>query len=255
MKKVIIPFFLIFCVVSLKSQEKSDFPKTGQQSLEASRKAYGKGYYNLAQYYADLALKDSSVAERAAEIKIGCMEHLMKDSADSTKFIIAALELHRMDPKDLAFLKPLLDYYSSPGHISEMEDFIDDELRENPADKKIWALKGEMQMRKHRWDEAIGSYQQSVELDSSFVEAIYNVGICYSSKAMDLKDSLQDSHGRLDKNNKEKVLAVFECSKNYLEKARVLDPVYKTVDWRKALYQVYYILGEKKKAREVKSLL
>lgn len=255
MKKALVPFFLIFCILSLGAQEKFSVPKTAQEALEGSRRAYKKGFYNLAEYYADYAIKDSSIAEQAAKLKIGCMEHLMKNSADSAKFITAALELHKMDPKDPAFLKPIVDYYSFPGRSDKLESFINGEIHDNPTDKDIWALKGEIQMQKHQWDEAISTYQQTIKLDSSFVKAIYNLGICYSSKALDLKDSLQNDRGKLNKDNMKRVLAEFENSKVYLEKASMMDPKCETVDWRRALYQAYYVLGEKKKARRVKSLL
>lgn len=255
MKKALVPFLLIFYVLSLSAQGGPNGQETAQEALNASQQAYERGDYDLAQHYANLAIKDSLDAEKAAEIKIGCMEHLMRNSADSTQFIIAALELHRMDPENLVFLKSVVDYYSRAGHLSEMENFIGDELRENPADKNIWALKGELLMRKHRWKDAIDCYQQTVKLDSSFVEAVYNLGICYSSRAMKLKDSLENNRGKLNKKDMKKVLSVFKDSKVFLEKARVLDPTCETVDWKKALYQVYYVLGERKKTQAIKSIL
>ncbi len=255
MKKALVPFLLIFCILSLSAQEESNGQETAQEALNASRQAYEKGDYDLAQHHANLAIKDSLEAERAAEIKIGCMEHLMRNNADSTQFIITALELHRMDPKNLVFLRSIVDYYSCAGHLRGMEEFIGDELRENPTDKNVWALKGELLMRKHRWEDAIKCYEQTVKLDNSFVEAVYNLGICYSSRAMKLRDSLENDRGKLNEDDMKKVLSVFKDSKVFLEKARVLDPTCEKVDWKKALYQVYYVLGERKKTQKIKSLL
>lgn len=218
----------------------------------ASLLSYGMKDYRKAEHFADLALKQLNFAKDAAEIKINCMKNLMVTKNDSDKYVIALLELHDKAPENKGYFLMLMDYFTSPGHEKEVEQFANDEIRKDSTNSLAWILKGETEMKARHWDNAINFYKKSVAQDSSLVQAIYNIGICYSSKAIAMKDSLGGNRGRLNKVDMQNVKAVFAHSMMYLEKAKDMDTDMKRVDWATPLYQVYFVLGEKEKAEEMK---
>jgi hypothetical protein len=99
------------------------------------------------------------------------------------------------------------------------------------------------------------SYQKAIDMDPSFVQCVFNAGVCLNSKAIDLKDQLADKNtGKLTKANADKVKAVLAQAKEYLERAKQLDPDREKVNWAYPLYQIYYSLGDQANAAEMEKL-
>ena len=100
-------------------------------------------------------------------------------------------------------------------------------------------------MNAKKYDEAIESYKKAMEIDPNFVQVVFNIGVCLNSKAVNLNDQLSDKKtGTITKANLEKVKAVLNEAKQYLEKAKELDPDREKVNWAYALGRVYYALGD-----------
>lgn len=111
-------------------------------------------------------------------------------------------------------------------------------------------------MNSQQWDAAVASYKKAAEIDPTFVQVIFNTGVCLNSKAIELKDKVADKKtGNLTTENFNKVKNILLQSKEYLEKARELDPNREKVNWAYPLYQIYYSLGEKEKSAEMEALL
>lgn len=126
-----------------------------------------------------------------------------------------------------------------------MRQFASDEIRKDKRNVIAWMLLGETYMRMHEWDEAIRAYKTAGELDSVSLAAIYNIGICYSSKAIEMRDSLSKGD-RLTDGQIKIVKRYFEDARKFLEKAAELDPERKQIDWAKPLYLVYYVLDDER---------
>jgi tetratricopeptide (TPR) repeat protein len=229
----------------------------GLVTYYASLLSFGMKKYKKAEHYADVALKDNNYAKDAAEIKINCMKHQLTNKKDSAEYIIALLELHDMAPENSSYFTMLMEYYTSSGQEKELGQFVNNELKKDSTNKQLWVLKGETEMKTRLWDDAISSYGKAVAIDSVYIPAIYNIGICYLSKALEMKGNLDSSgeKGTSRKAARMKVREVFSQSQPYLEKAKELDPDMKIVSWAAPLYQVYFVLGEKEKANEVKLIL
>lgn len=225
----------------------------GQASYYAGLLAYETKDFAKADRYADVALNDIGYAKAAAEIKILCMKAGLTNETDSTRYLIALLELHDKDPDNRNYMRLLQEYFSSPGHEEEMGQFASDEIRKDARNVIAWLLLGETCMRRHEWDGAIQAYKTANELDSASVAAIYNIGICYSSKAIGIRDSLSEA-GRLSDEHIKMVRRYFENARDFLERVASLDPQRKHVDWAKPLYQVYYVLDDER-AEQIKGLI
>lgn len=133
-------------------------------SYYASLLAYGEKHFREADRYADIALNDSNMAEDAAEIKINCMRELMRTPLDSSRYELALLALHDNAPGNAAYFHLLTDFLSRPGHEGELENFAKDELAKDSLNANIWSLWGEINMRKHNWDEAIVALEKPIQL-------------------------------------------------------------------------------------------
>lgn len=193
----------------------------------ASLLALGEREFTNAMKYAGVAQKDSCYVKEATEIKIACMKENLVTRADSVKYLAELLNFYSLDPNNRTCFKLLMEHFVCPGHEHEMEIFADDEIKKDSTNKLAWALKGEAMMREENWTEAIAAYSIAARLDTTFVEAVYNTGICHCAKAKETKS-----------------VACLETGAAYLEKASRLDPDCNVVDWRKPLEQVKAILNE-----------
>ncbi len=228
--------------------------ETGLASLYAGRIAYGMKDYALAERYADVALRDNDHAREAAQLKIYCMKTRIANEDDAQAYIRTLRALYDKDRANAHYRGLIIEFYSERNMHAELASFADTELGRHPKDKLLWALKGETEMQAHRWDVAIDAYQHAVALDSLFLPALYNIGICYTSKAIQARDSIETAGGKASQEQTAAIRQLLANGQPYLEKARRLDPQRHTVDWAPPLYQVYYALGDPR-AEEVKRLI
>ena len=228
--------------------------ETGLVSLYAGRIAYGMKDYALAERYADVALKDNDHAREAAQLKIYCMKTRITSEDDAKTYIRTLQTLYEKDRGNTHYRGLIIEFYSERGMHTELASFVDNELGRQRKDKLLWALKGETEMQAHRWDAAINAYQHAGTLDSLFLPALYNIGICYTSKAIQTRDSIEAAGNKATPEQTATIRQLLADGQPYLEKARLLDPQRHTVDWAPPLYQVYYALGDPR-AKEVKQLI
>ncbi len=219
----------------------------GQVAYYLSLLFYGSKNYAEADHYADMALRDAEYARDAAEVKISCMKEMMVTPNDSARYVLALLELHDKAPNNPTYMRLLLEQFSLPGHENELEQFAKDETRKNPQSKQAWALLGETKMRKKAWGEAEKAYGNAIKIDPTFVEAIYNKGICLSAQA---QQNLQDLGAKGKALPDSISLLLREAQKNF-ERVQQYDPQLKEVDWATPLFQVYKLLGDDDKAKAI----
>ena len=129
-----------------------------------------------------------------------------------------------------------------------MEQFALEETRKSPTSKQAWALLGETKMRKQNWQEALEAFRNAIRLDTTFVEAIYNKGICISAQAQQALQNIETKPQTLPDSIK---ALLQEARKNFEQVAR-LNPHVEEMDWATPLYLVYNLLGEDEKAKAIK---
>lgn len=218
--------------------------------------AYQTKDYATATKYAKLAAQDPKKEKDANEILLFAQKDGCKTKEDSLAYLQTIKDLHAKDPGENRYFNLLMDYYSKPGRQKEMLEWCNEEITTNPNNKMVWALKGESEMNQSKWDDAIASYKKAAEIDPSFVQVIFNTGVCLNSKAIEMKDKLADKKtGNLTTANFNKIKAILTESLTYLEKVKELDPSREKVNWAYPLYQIYYSLGDKAKSAEMEKLL
>ena len=227
----------------------------GAMLLHVTALHYDAKYYKDAEYYADKAMLFHQSAESAAEWKVKCMEKLLKTEGDSAIYILALLNLHKMSPKNQVFFDLIIKHLSKTGREAALAAFARDELTRDTTNIRAWLITAELLMNQKEWDEAIQAYREVEKLDSALTLPLYNLGICYSSKAIEMREQLADSKGRLSPKQRSEVKKVLQQSKHYLEMVRQQDPSADAIDWHKPLYLVYYALHERDKALEIKKIM
>jgi predicted Zn-dependent protease len=222
----------------------------------ASLAAYqGKDFANVIKY-AQIAAQDESKAKDATEILVFSAKETMKTKEDTLAYVNMLQEASSKFPDDSRYSGWLGDYYLQSGSTEDLGKWAEAEIAKNPQNKFAYTYKGESLRLSNKFDEAVEYYKKAVEIDPSYVAALYQAGVTLNSKAIAMKDELADKKtGMLTTANADKVKAVLTEAKGFLEKVRELDPNRDQVNWAYALYQMYYSLGDKDKAAELEGLV
>ena len=218
--------------------------------------AYQKKDYVNAEKYAKMAAEDPAKAAEANEIMLFSKKETLKTKEDSLAYVAMVKDLHKANPEEERYFNLLMEYYTRSNNQKALAAWADEEIALNAENKMAWALKGEVQMNSREWDAAVESYKKAIEIDNSFIQCIFNAGVCLNGKAIDLKDKLADKNtGGLTKANADKVKAILHDAREYLERSKELDPDREKVNWAYPLYQIYYSIGDKAKSDEMEKLV
>ena len=222
----------------------------------ASLAAYQNKNYDNVIKYAKIAAEDEAKAKDATEILVFSKKETMKSKQDTLEYIDMLKEASAKFPEDNRYSAWIGDYYLNSGNTDELLKWAEGEIAKNPEDKFGYTYKGEALRLSDKFDEAVECYKKAFELDPTYVAAAYQAGVSLNSKAIKLKDELADKKtGKLTVENANKIKAILNDAKTYLEKVRELDPDRQQVNWAYALYQMYYSLGDNAKASELESLV
>ena len=75
------------------------------------------------------------------------------------------------------------------------------------------------------------------------MQALYNIGVCYVSKAEELRDSLMNERRRLPKKDRNQVKELYQTARTWLVQTSVLDDKQQIVAWKRLLNEVDKVLG------------
>ena len=218
--------------------------------------AYQKKDFATAEKFAKLASQDPKKAAEANEILLFSKKETMKTKEDSLAYVDMVKDLHKANPEEERYFNLLMEYYTRADDQKAMAAWAEEETSINPENKMAWALTGQVHMNAREWDAAVEAYKKAIEIDPTFIQCVFNAGVCLNGKAIDLKDKLADKNtGGLTKANADKVKAILHDAREYLERSKELDPDREKVNWAYPLYQIYYSLGNKAKSDEMEKLV
>ena len=218
--------------------------------------AYQKKDYVNAEKYAKMAAEDPAKAAEANEIMLFSKKETLKTKEDSLAYVDMVKDLHKANPEEERYFNLLMEYYTRANDMKALSDWADEEIAINAENKMAWALRGEALMNARDWDPAVEAYKKALEIDPTFIQCVFNAGVCLNGKAIDLKDKLADKNtGGLTKANADKVKAILHDAREFLERAKELDPDREKVNWAYPLYQIYYSIGDKAKSDEMEKLV
>ena len=217
--------------------------------------AYKLGDYTKTRKFSEMLIDKDEYARDAVELQVLCLKQEMQTKEDSIRYCNIVKSMHENDYDNDLYYSMLLEYYSSLKNDIEYISFLQSEIGKSPKRIENYILLGDAYMKQNKWDEAISYYNEVLIRDTiNIIPIYYNIGICYNSKAIAMKDSLTNEYGNIPKKYRHVIREYFVESVRFLTKVSCLDPERKKVDWAVPLYIAYYALSEKKKAADLKKL-
>lgn len=185
--------------------------------------------YARADRYCDIAMRDSTQAADAVNLKFQVAGQNLKSHADSLKYIDMLKDFYAKNPDSEPAFGTLANMYNSMNMTTEFNTLINDKIAKSPNNYTAWALKGQTEMNAQQYKEAVESFKKAVAIDGTQPIVLTYLGYCMNAEAAQIENNIPAQK------------ALYKESMGYLEKARELDPNREKANWAYPLYQCYYI--------------
>lgn len=208
----------------------------GQVAYYSAQFANQAKQYERAEKYADIAMKDEAMREKAQTFKYAMAQRNLKTHEDSVKYVNTIKELYQREPDNEMAFGTLCNMYNELNMNAELKVLIDDKLAKNPNNHTAWALKGQSLMNQNttadnpNWDECIEAFKKAIEIDGTNPVILTYLGYSINSKAAQVNGDRAAQK------------ALYKEAMGYLERAKEIDPNRERANWAYPLYQCYYLV-------------
>ena len=161
----------------------------GQVAYYSAQFANQAKQYERAEKYADIAMKDEAMREKAQTFKYAMAQRNLKTHEDSVKYVNTIKELYQREPDNEMAFGTLCNMYNELNMNAELKALIDDKLAKDPNNHTAWALKGQSLMNQNttaenpNWDECIEAFKKAIEIDGTNPVILTYLGYSINSKA------------------------------------------------------------------------
>lgn len=208
----------------------------GQVAYYSAQFANQAKQYERAEKYADIAMKDEAMREKAQTFKYAMAQRNLKTHEDSVKYVNTIKELYQREPDNEMAFGTLCNMYNELNMNAELKALIDDKLAKDPNNHTAWALKGQSLMNQNttadnpNWDECIEAFKKAIEIDGTNPVILTYLGYSINSKAAQVNGDRTAQK------------ALYKEAMGYLERAKEIDPNRERANWAYPLYQCYYLV-------------
>ena len=208
----------------------------GQVAYYSAQFANQAKQYERAEKYADIAMKDEAMREKAQTFKYAMAQGNLKTHEDSVKYVNTIKELYQREPDNEMAFGTLCNMYNELNMNAELKALIDDKLAKDPNNHTAWALKGQSLMNQNttadnpNWDECIEAFKKAIEIDGTNPVILTYLGYSINSKAAQVNGDRAAQK------------ALYKEAMGYLERAKEIDPNRERANWAYPLYQCYYLV-------------
>lgn len=208
----------------------------GQVAYYSAQFANQAKQYERAEKYADIAMKDEAMREKAQTFKYAMAQRNLKTHEDSVKYVNTIKELYQREPDNEMAFGTLCNMYNELNMNAELKALIDDKLAKDPNNHTAWALKGQSLMNQNttadnpNWDECIEAFKKAIEIDGTNPVILTYLGYSINSKAAQINGDRAAQK------------ALYKEAMGYLERAKEIDPNRERANWAYPLYQCYYLV-------------
>lgn len=208
----------------------------GQVAYYSAQFANQAKQYERAEKYADIAMKDEAMREKAQTFKYAMAQRNLKTHEDSVKYVNTIKELYQREPDNEMAFGTLCNMYNELNMNAELKVLIDDKLAKDPNNHTAWALKGQSLMNQNttadnpNWDECIEAFKKAIEIDGTNPVILTYLGYSINSKAAQVNGDRAAQK------------ALYKEAMGYLERAKEIDPNRERANWAYPLYQCYYLV-------------
>lgn len=208
----------------------------GQVAYYSAQFANQAKQYERAEKYADIAMKDEAMREKAQTFKYAMAQRNLKTHEDSVKYVNTIKEHYQREPDNEMAFGTLCNMYNELNMNAELKALIDDKLAKDPNNHTAWALKGQSLMNQNttadnpNWDECIEAFKKAIEIDGTNPVILTYLGYSINSKAAQVNGDRAAQK------------ALYKEAMGYLERAKEIDPNRERANWAYPLYQCYYLV-------------
>ena len=207
----------------------------------AARFAYFAKEYDKAEKYADIAIKDTAMADDALQLKLAVMQNQLKSHEDTLNYVNKLKGIYANDEKNDMIFSTICSMLISLNDKAGLKDFVQKKLATDPNNFTALAMSGQANMNEHKWDEAISDLSKAAEKQPDNVAVLASIGNCYMYKAQEAAEHASANGKRLSPDAEKVIVDVYKQAIEYLEKAKNLDKdmQFKNV-WAYSLYTCCY---------------
>ncbi len=210
-------------------------PFLGQVAYYTAQFANQDKQYERAEKYADIAMQDSAMREKAQIFKYAMAQRNLKTHEDSVKYVASIEQLYQREPDNEMAFGTLCNMYNELSMNDKLKAIIEEKLSKDPQNYTAWALKGQTLMNQNttaenpNWDECIEAFKKAIDIDGTNPVILTYLGFSINSKAAQSNDRAAQK-------------ALYKESMEYLERAKEIDPERERANWAYPLYQCYYLV-------------
>lgn len=172
---------------------------------------------------------------------------------DDTEGYLEVIKAGRIAyPEDADLIVYELNYYLRNGQFEEAENNLKLAIEKEPMNKQLHFSLGVVYDNLGQTDKAAIAYQDAINIDPEYFDAVYNLGALYFNDGVEMNNAANDiEDNKKYEAKKAEAKASFVKALPFLEKAHELDP--KDLGAMQSLKTLYASIGETEKYKEIKT--
>lgn len=173
---------------------------------------------------------------------------------DSTGALTALKSGFSKSPGNINILNELINYYLVRGDSKPALIYLSQAISKDPSNRSYYFAKGVLYDKIDSLGDAIESYKKAIQVDTSYFDAYFNLGVVYYNHAVKLLEKANDEQDN-NKYLEMKTIADGEFKKciPYMEKCHFINP--KDKPCLESLKNIYYRLKMNDQLDRIKKLL
>lgn len=193
--------------------------------LYAAYASTAKQDYATAVNYYDKLINVGHDTEDVYKAKIQLQQAVEASDEQVMTTIAEALEKH---PNSVYLMQEELRYYLKNDRADEAMDKLERNIKADPNNASLYAVRGNLEERKGNLDAAYKSYKKAVEIDPNNFDGYFNLGVLEYNKGSDFNNRAAKMDYATYKKQGPKLEAQakkhYEASLPYFEKALEIQP-------------------------------
>lgn len=204
-------------------QDKSTDASLTQMAYYAARFAYFAKDYAKVEKYADIAMKDTAVAQDALQLKLAVMQNQLKSHEDTVNYVNKLKDIYAGDESNDMIFSTICSMMMSLNDKAGLNDFVQAKLAKDPDNFTALAMRGQANMNENKWDDAISDLSKAAEIQPDNVAVLASIGNSYMYKAQEAAERASANGKRISPDAENVIIDVYKKAIEYLEKAKALD--------------------------------
>ena len=172
-------------ILCLKSRIRAQNASLTQMAYYAARFAYFAKEYDKAEKYADIAIKDTAMADDALQLKLAVMQNQLKSHEDTLNYVNKLKSIYANDENNDMVFSTICSMLISLNDKAGLSEFVKVKLAKDPNNFTALAMSGQANMNEHKWDEAIADLSKAASKQPENVAVLASIGNSYMYKAQE----------------------------------------------------------------------